>query len=87
MWATPSLSSAVGIVAALLAGVPAVPLNPRAGLRELEHVIADAAPDAVLSAPGTDLPAALSSVRRFSTPRESRPSRGRASRPFRHASS
>jgi malonyl-CoA/methylmalonyl-CoA synthetase len=71
VWATPSLTSAVGIVAALLAGVPAVPLNPRAGLRELEHVIADAAPDAVLAAPGTDLPTALSSVRRLSIPRES----------------
>ena len=80
VWATPSLTSAVGIVAALLAGVPAVPLNPRAGLRELEHVIADAAPDAVLAAPGTDLPAALSSVRRLSIPRESLRSGARVDR-------
>lgn len=31
VWATPSLETAVGVVAALLAGVPAVPLNPKSG--------------------------------------------------------
>ena len=55
--ATPTLATAVGIVAALLAGVPAVPVNPRSGPRELAHVVADAAPDAVLADPAADLPA------------------------------
>src|SRR5688572_12269557 len=51
VWATPTLPTAVGIVAALLAGVPAVPVNPRSGPRELAHIVADAGPDAVLAAP------------------------------------
>ena len=63
--ATPSSSTAVGIVAAVLAGVPAVPVNPRSGARELAHVVADAAPDAVLAAPGEELPGPLGAVRRL----------------------
>ena len=59
VWATPTLPTAVGIVAALLAGVPAVPVNPRSGPRELAHVVADAAPGAVLADPDVDLPAPL----------------------------
>lgn len=62
VWATPGLATAVGIVAAVLAGVPAVPLNPRSGPRELGHVVADAAPDAVLAAPDAALPAPLRAV-------------------------
>ena len=63
VWATPTLPTAVGIVAALLAGVPAVPVNPRSGPRELAHIIADAAPDAVLAAPDVALPAPLAQLR------------------------
>ena len=62
VWATPTLPTAVGIVAALLAGVPAVPVNPRSGPRELAHVVADAAPDAVLADPDVDLPAPLAAA-------------------------
>ena len=71
VWATSTSSTAVGIVAALLAGVPAVPVNPRSGARELAHVVADAAPDAVLAAPDVTLPAPLAPVRRIEVPRES----------------
>jgi malonyl-CoA/methylmalonyl-CoA synthetase len=63
VWATPSLPTAVGIVAALLAGVPAVPVNPRSGARELDHLVADAAPDAVLTGPEVELPDPLRAVR------------------------
>src|SRR3954466_8509514 len=35
VWATPSLETAVAAVAALSAGVPFVPLNPKSGEREL----------------------------------------------------
>ena len=59
VWATPTLPTAVGVVAALLAGVPAVPVNPRSGERELAHVVADAAPGAVLAEPDVELPAPL----------------------------
>ncbi|MFJ8695809.1 acyl-CoA synthetase [Streptomyces roseolilacinus] len=59
VWATPSAETAVAVVAALLAGVPAVPLNPRTGARELTHIVTDSAPALVLAAPGDDLPAPL----------------------------
>ena len=57
--ATPSVHTAVGVVAALLAGVTAVPINPKLGARELEHVLTDSAPDLVLAAPGVELPGAF----------------------------
>jgi malonyl-CoA/methylmalonyl-CoA synthetase len=59
------IETCVAIVAALRAGVPAVPLNPRSGSVELAHIVSDAAPDAVLTAPGTDPPAALEAVRQI----------------------
>lgn len=65
VWATPTLETAVGVVAALLAGVPAVPLNPKTGERELAHILADSAPTAVLAAPGTSLPPALEALTRI----------------------
>ncbi|TQJ52803.1 acyl-CoA synthetase [Streptomyces sp. SLBN-115] len=59
VWATPSLETAVAVVGALLAGVAAVPLNPKSGDKELGHVLGDSAPRVVLAAPGDELPAAL----------------------------
>ncbi len=49
--ATPTIHTVVGIVAALLAGVPVVPLNPKLGEREIGHVLADAEPELVMAAP------------------------------------
>lgn len=65
VWATSELPTCAGIVAALAAGVPAVPLNPRLGVRELRHVVTDADPDLVLAAPGAELPQALSAIPRL----------------------
>ncbi|GHH33312.1 acyl-CoA synthetase [Lentzea cavernae] len=65
IWATPTLETCVAVVAALLAGVPAVPLNPKVGERELAHIVADSAPAGVLAAPGVELPAGLDSVPRL----------------------
>lgn len=65
VWATPTLETAVGVVAALLAGVPAVPLNPKVGGRELEHILTDSAPSLVLAAPGDELPSALRALTRL----------------------
>jgi malonyl-CoA/methylmalonyl-CoA synthetase len=70
VWATPTLPTAVGIVAALLAGVPAVPVNPRSGPRELAHVVADAAPGAVLTTPDVTFPDPLAELRQIPVPRE-----------------
>jgi malonyl-CoA/methylmalonyl-CoA synthetase len=65
VFAQNSLETCVAAVGALLAGVPFVPVNPKAGERELEHIVADSAPEAVLAAPGTELPPALAEVRRI----------------------
>ena len=59
------IETCVAVVAAIRAGVPAVPLNPRSGTAELAHIVADAAPDAVLTAPGTEPPPALAAARRI----------------------
>ncbi|MET9951697.1 acyl-CoA synthetase [Streptomyces sp. NPDC006339] len=64
VWATPTAETAVAVVAALLAGVPAVPLNPRIGERELAHIVADSAPGAVLAGAGDELPGGLAGLPR-----------------------
>ncbi|GAA2897920.1 acyl-CoA synthetase [Streptomyces mexicanus] len=65
VWATPTLQTAVAVVGTLLAGVAAVPLNPKSGEKELGHIVADSAPAAVLAAPGADLPDALAGLERI----------------------
>ncbi|AUI59377.1 acyl-CoA synthetase [Amycolatopsis sp. BJA-103] len=66
VWATPTLRTCVAIVAALTAGVPVVPINPKAGSRELAHIVADSEPDLVLAAPDAVLPAELGALPRRS---------------------
>ncbi|MBA4864180.1 acyl-CoA synthetase [Streptomyces sp. PSKA54] len=65
VWATPALETAVGVVAALEAGVAAVPLNPKSGEKELAHILSDSAPSLVLAAPGEELPPALAALPRI----------------------
>ncbi|MFE7933142.1 acyl-CoA synthetase [Streptomyces sp. NPDC057456] len=65
VWATPSLETAVAVVGTLLAGVAAVPLNPKSGDKELGHILGDSAPGAVLAARGDELPAALRALERI----------------------
>ncbi|WP_406255340.1 acyl-CoA synthetase [Streptomyces chartreusis] len=64
VWATPALETAVAVVAALEAGVAAVPLNPRSGEKELGHILSDCAPTVVLAAAGDELPGALGDLER-----------------------
>ncbi|WP_233521969.1 acyl-CoA synthetase [Streptomyces triticagri] len=64
LWATPTLETAVGVVVALEAGVPVVPLNPKIGAGELRHVRTDSAPDLVLAAQDDRLPPALDELPR-----------------------
>ncbi|MFD5199763.1 acyl-CoA synthetase [Streptomyces sp. NPDC058375] len=64
VWATPAPETVIAVVAALRAGVPAVPLNPRTGERELAHILADSEPTAVLAGPDDTLPPALEKLRR-----------------------
>ncbi|MFD3725454.1 acyl-CoA synthetase [Streptomyces sp. NPDC058671] len=65
VWATPAARTAVAVVGALLAGVPAVPLNPRTGERELAHILGDSTPGAVLADPGDELPEGLAGLPRI----------------------
>ncbi len=64
IWAEPNLETAVAVVSALAAGIPAIPINPKAGERELAHILTDSAPDRILVAPGIDLPGAFADVER-----------------------
>ncbi|MFF7068086.1 acyl-CoA synthetase [Streptomyces pseudovenezuelae] len=65
VWATPELETAVAVVAALEAGVAAVPLNPKSGEKELGHILQDSTPGLLLAAPGTELPSAVSALERI----------------------
>ncbi|EME60567.1 acyl-CoA synthetase [Amycolatopsis decaplanina] len=64
VWATPSVHTSVAVIAALLAGVPAIPLNPKIGERELAHILTDSEPVLVLAEPGAVLPAGLDGLPR-----------------------
>src|SRR3954447_9468844 len=59
------LETCVAAVGALLAGVPFTPVNPKAGERELEHIVSDSAPALVLTGAGVELPGALGGVERL----------------------
>jgi malonyl-CoA/methylmalonyl-CoA synthetase len=62
--AEPRIETAVAAVGALQAGVPLVPINPKSGSSELAHIAADAAPEVLLVALGTEVPEALAELRR-----------------------
>jgi malonyl-CoA/methylmalonyl-CoA synthetase len=57
--AEPRIETAVAVIGALLAGVPAIPINPKSGPSELAHIVSDAAPEAIAVAPGTEVPDAF----------------------------
>jgi malonyl-CoA/methylmalonyl-CoA synthetase len=64
VWALPVPETCVGVIGALLAGVPVVPINPKSGERELAHILSDSAPELLLSAPGADLPDGVAALAR-----------------------
>jgi malonyl-CoA/methylmalonyl-CoA synthetase len=68
VWATTSLETVVAVVGALAAGASVVPLNPKAGTRELEHIVADAAPAFVLARADEELPPELGGIPRLDVP-------------------
>jgi malonyl-CoA/methylmalonyl-CoA synthetase len=63
--AEPSLETAIALAGALAAGASVIPLSAKAGLRELEHVLADAEPTMVLTATGVVLPEAIAGLPRL----------------------
>ncbi len=56
VWAESTLETIVAAVGVLEAGLALVPVNPKLGRSELEHVLADSSPDVILGAPGGELP-------------------------------
>jgi malonyl-CoA/methylmalonyl-CoA synthetase len=70
------------VIGALLAGVPAVPINPRSGPSELAHIAADADPDVLALRSGTSAPEAFDGRRRVVIDLDAPPEReaGRADR-------
>jgi malonyl-CoA/methylmalonyl-CoA synthetase len=64
-WATASLHTVVAVAGALAAGTELVPLNPGAGSLELEHIVRDSAPQAVLAAAGVALPESVGQLARI----------------------
>jgi malonyl-CoA/methylmalonyl-CoA synthetase len=50
VWAEPSVETIVAVVGILAAGAAVVPLNPKAGERELTHILADSDPALVYGA-------------------------------------
>jgi malonyl-CoA/methylmalonyl-CoA synthetase len=61
--AEPTLETAIAVVGALRAGTAIVPINPRSGSSELEHILSDARPEALLVGPGTPVSQAFSGLR------------------------
>jgi malonyl-CoA/methylmalonyl-CoA synthetase len=64
VWAQPSIEFCVAAVAAISAGVALVPVNPKLGRTELDHVLTDSRPDLLIGAP-SDLPALAHTPRRL----------------------
>jgi malonyl-CoA/methylmalonyl-CoA synthetase len=58
------IETAVAVIGALVAGVPVIPVNPKSGTSELEHIVSDAEPDAIAVAPGSEVPEAFADRRR-----------------------
>src|SRR5688572_17358213 len=51
VWAESTLEAIVAAVAVLESGRALVPVNPKLGRSELEHVLGDSAPDVILGGP------------------------------------
>ncbi|SDP91677.1 malonyl-CoA/methylmalonyl-CoA synthetase [Actinopolyspora xinjiangensis] len=62
VWADAAPENCAALVGALCAGAAVVPLNPKLGERELEHIVTDSEPELVLGATGFSAPSALSHV-------------------------
>ena len=67
VWAESTLETCVAAVAAIATGAPLVPVNPKLGRGELEHVLTDSKPDVIVGAPD-DLPTHRAGSPSTSTP-------------------
>jgi malonyl-CoA/methylmalonyl-CoA synthetase len=64
VWAEPTIELCVGVLGALGAGVPIVPINPGLGSRELGHIVADSAPERLVAWAGIEPPEQLADLDR-----------------------
>jgi malonyl-CoA/methylmalonyl-CoA synthetase len=64
VWASPSMETCVGVIATLVAGGAAVPINPKTGARELDYIINDCVPDMVVACGDVELPPAFDTIER-----------------------
>src|SRR5437870_11817966 len=62
VWTTPALHTCAGVVGILFSGAAAVPVNPKIGRRDLEHVVRDSEPSAVVADPEATLPRGLADL-------------------------
>jgi malonyl-CoA/methylmalonyl-CoA synthetase len=76
LWATPHRATAIGLVAALGAGLDVVPINPRSGEAELAHILGKTQPRALLAPPGHSIGGLQTLSPRADAPPASPPSRG-----------
>jgi malonyl-CoA/methylmalonyl-CoA synthetase len=51
VWAQNDLEAIIAMVATVESGIELVPINPRLGATELDHILSDARPDVVIGAP------------------------------------
>jgi malonyl-CoA/methylmalonyl-CoA synthetase len=65
LWTPTTLELVAAAVGALAAGTTLVPINPKAGTLELEHIVRDSAPELILATGGAELPAELASLPRL----------------------
>ncbi|HEX7084512.1 MAG TPA: acyl-CoA synthetase [Gaiellaceae bacterium] len=65
VWATTDLETCAAIVGSLAAGRTVVPINPSAGVRELEHIVADSRPDLLLARADAEVAEALRDLPRL----------------------
>jgi len=59
VWASPTIEACIGILGVLAAGAAAIPINPRLGSLELDHIVSDSAPQLIAAAEETELPPRL----------------------------
>ena len=62
VWAETTLEAIVAMVALLEAGIELVPLNPKLGSSELEHIVSDSRPQAVIVPSGAQSQGPLAGV-------------------------
>jgi malonyl-CoA/methylmalonyl-CoA synthetase len=61
--AEPTIETSIAVVGALRARIPIVLINPKSGSAELDHILSDAEPEAVLVGPRTEVAPQFSALR------------------------